>query len=132
MTRYVITADVAIDLVERSSKLGPDVKLVAPTLLRDDAVAALYARVRADELDKKRAAEILDGIRGLKIRLLGDRVLQAKAWGVAEALEWSDTYRATYIALVGLQADALVTGDAALANAAARFATVASFEDLLG
>ncbi|MEO1064075.1 MAG: hypothetical protein AAFZ07_21855 [Actinomycetota bacterium] len=129
--RYVITPDIAVELAEREATLGAGVELVAPTLLRSEVLAQLYSRVRTGELDRRRADELLDAVRRFKIRLLGDRVLQAKAWGVAESLDWADTYRAEYVALTRLQADAFVTGDAELAAAAADLVTVASFDDLV-
>jgi hypothetical protein len=38
-------------------------------------------------------------VRGLRIRLLGDRVLQDAAWKVADQLGWPDTFDAEYVAL---------------------------------
>jgi hypothetical protein len=54
-------------------------------------------------------------VRGLRIRLLGDRVLQNVAWTVADQPEWPDTLDAEYVALTQLQADALITLDRQLA-----------------
>ena len=44
----------------------------------------------------------LDFLRGLRIRLLGDRVLQRVAWKVAEELGWHDTFVAEYVALMSV------------------------------
>jgi predicted nucleic acid-binding protein len=131
VTRYVITPRVAISLVERHAKLAPDVKLVAPTLLRSQVLTILYRRVAAGDLDKNQADDYLDVIRRLNIRLLGDRVLQAKAWKVASELGWPDTYDAEYVALTRLQADALVTGDSELSAAVRHLVPVADIDDLL-
>ncbi len=125
----MVTADVAIALVESGSPVADDVKLVAPTLLRDDAVNLLFARAAAGEIDRRGAIEVLDGVRSLGMRLLGDRVLQAEAWTVAETLG-VDTYRATYVALTRLQADAFVTFDRPLAEAASSLVTVADHAEL--
>lgn len=59
----------------------------------------------------------LNYARGLRIRLLGDRVLQNVAWKVADQLGWPDTFDAEYVALTQLQADAFSTLDAKLAHA---------------
>jgi predicted nucleic acid-binding protein len=67
----------------------------------------------------------------LRLRLLGDRVLQSTAWRVAEQLGWDDTFAAEYIALTQLQADALITLDKKLAGAAKKLVTVAKVDDLL-
>jgi hypothetical protein len=45
-------------------------------------------------MTKHEAERRLDYVRGLRIRLLGDRVLQDVAWRVADQLGWSDTYDA--------------------------------------
>lgn len=131
MTRSVVTPDVAIRLVEHDLPLAPGTQLLAPTLLRSQVLAVLYRRVAAGELERRRAEQLLDAIRRLGIRLLGDRVLQARAWRIAAELGWPDTYAAEYVALTRLQADALVTGDAALAQAARDLVTVAGIERLI-
>jgi predicted nucleic acid-binding protein len=71
-------------------------------------------------------------VRGLRIRLLGDRVLQRAAWRIAERLDWPDTATAEYLALTELQGDAFVTLDAALAREVAGIVPLAPIEDLTG
>ena len=56
-------------------------------------------------------------INSLKVRFLGDKVLQRQAWKVADQLGWETTYDAEYVALTKLQAGALVTSDEDLALA---------------
>lgn len=107
-------------------------KLVAPTLLRSQAVAHLYAAERRGEIDRAEARAQLDHMRALNIRLLGDRVLQNLAWNFAEQLGWDDTFNAEYVALTKLQADAFVTLDADLARVAATLVTIAAYEEMLG
>ncbi len=75
---------------------------------------------------------MLDYTRGLRIRLLGDRVLQRVAWTVADQFAWSDTYMAEYIALTQLQADAFITLDAELARTVADVVKIATIDELLG
>ena len=58
------------------------------------------------------------------------RVLQSVAWDVADQLGWPDTYDAEYVALTRLRADALVTLDDRLAQAAKRLVPVASIDEL--
>jgi predicted nucleic acid-binding protein len=126
MTTFVIDAAVAIDLAGRGVTIPPEHSLTAPTLLRSQALAHVYQSVRAGEIDERRGRKILDDVRGLRIRLLGDRVLQDRAWRIAAELDWPDTYRAEYIALTQLQADALATADASFAAAASRFVDTVS------
>jgi predicted nucleic acid-binding protein len=130
-TRFVILPDVALHLAAREVAVRESHHLVAPTLLRSQVLALLYGAVQRGELTRRDADRQLDHLRSLRIRLLGDRVLQRRAWTVAEQLGWSDTFDAEYVALTQLQADALVTLDADLAAAAAGLVTVADVDVLL-
>jgi len=129
--RYVVGADIAVDLARRGAWPGIGVHLVAPTLIRSELLAMLYRLVRGGTLTRPEADQYLDHIHALRIRLLGDRVLQRSAWQVAEQLSWPDTLTAEYVALTRLQADAFVTLDDALAQSAARLVRVATVEELL-
>lgn len=130
MTRYVIGPDVALRLAHDQVVIGSEHQIVAPTLLRSQALSLLYQQVQRGELTKKDAERRLDYLRGLRIRLLGDRVLQAVAWKVADQLGWPDTFAAEYVALTQLQADALITLDDQLAHAARKLVTVAPIDAL--
>jgi predicted nucleic acid-binding protein len=125
MTRYVIGADVAMRLAHDGAIVRPEHQLVAPTLLRSQLLTLLYQAVRRDEISKRDADRSLDYVRGLRIRLLGDRVLQSTAWQIADRLGWPDTFDAEYVALTQLQADALITLDRGLARAVKDLVTVA-------
>ena len=130
--RYVIALDAALRLFRERAVVSEGTKLVAPTLLRSQAVAHLYAAARRGEIDRFEARAQLDHMRSLNIRLLGDRVLQNFAWHFAERLDWEDTFTAEYLALTKLQADAFVTLDPTLAQVAATLVPVASFDEMLG
>lgn len=131
MARYVIEPVVALTLAERRAKVPAHHRLFAPTLLRSQVLARLYDAVRRGETARKEANARLDYLRGLQVRLLGDRVLQRVAWDIAEELGWQDTFVAEYLALTRLQADALVTCSAELAAAARNVVAVATLDDLL-
>jgi predicted nucleic acid-binding protein len=130
MTRYVITPDTALRLAQDQTVIGDGCQLLAPTLLRSQVLSLLYQAVQRGELSKADAARRLDYVRALRVRLLGDRVLQAAAWKVADQLGWPATLDAEYIALTQLQADALVTLDGQLALAARSLVTVAPIDEL--
>jgi predicted nucleic acid-binding protein len=130
MTRYVIGPDVALRLAHDLTVIGEAHQLVAPTLIRSQVLTLLYQAVRRGELTEKDAERRLSHVRGLRIRLLGDRVLQNVAWQVADRLGWSDTFDAEYVALTKLQADAFVTLDGKLAAAVKHLVTVAPVEAL--
>ena len=117
MTRYVIGPDVALRLAHDRTAVRAEHQLVAPALIRSQLVSLLFTAVGRGELTKKEAARQLDYVRGLRMRLLGDRVLQSVAWDIADQLGWSDTFDAEYVAVTRLQADALVTLDDRLAEA---------------
>ena len=131
MTTFVIGAQVAVDLAAGAATIPAEHSLAAPTLLRSQVLALVYGSVRRGEIDDRAGRKLLDDIRGLRIRLLGDRTLQDHAWRIASELNWPDTYKAEYIALTQLQADALATEDTELAAAAGTFVrTVAPAEVL--
>jgi predicted nucleic acid-binding protein len=130
MTRYVIGPDVAVELAHARTAISAEHRLVAPTLLRSQVLSLLYRAVREGEMGKKDAGRHLDYLRALRIRLLGDRVLQNRAWMIADQLGWADTTDAEYIALTQLQADAFVTLDANLARAVTGLVTLAPVKEL--
>ena len=130
MTRYVIGADVAVRLAGDRIAVHEEHELLAPTLLRSQVLSSLHQSVQRGELTREDADRLLSDVRKLRMRLLGDRVLQDVAWRIADRLGWSGTFDAEYVALTQLQADALVTLDDDLAEAVAGLVTVAPFEAL--
>jgi predicted nucleic acid-binding protein len=131
MTRFVIGPDVALRLAQDQATIRPEHALLAPTLLRSQVLSVLYQAVQRGELTKKVADERLNYLRGLRLRLLGDRVLQNVAWRIAGDLGWADTFDAEYLALTQLQADAFVTLDRRLARAVKGIVAVATIDELV-
>ncbi|EHB47853.1 protein of unknown function DUF1905 [Mycolicibacterium rhodesiae JS60] len=131
MTTFVIDAQVAVNLAAHGATIPPRHSLTAPTLLRSQVLALVYESVRRGEIDDRAGRQILDDIRALRIRFLGDRSLEDHAWRLAAELNWPDIHQVQYIALTQLQADALVTSDTELAAAARGFVTIASPADIL-
>jgi predicted nucleic acid-binding protein len=130
MTRYVIGPDVALRLAHDEAVICDEHRLLAPTLLRSQVLSLLYRAARRGEMTKQDADRQLNYLRALRIRLLGDRVLQNVAWRVADQLGWPDTLDAEYVALTQLQADAFVTLDAQLAHAVKDLVMIAPIEEL--
>ncbi len=91
MSKFVIGPDVALRLADDEAVVPERHQLLAPTLLRSQLLSLLYGAVRRGELTRKQAEQRLDFVRGLRIRLLGDRVLQSVAWKIADQLGWPDT-----------------------------------------
>jgi predicted nucleic acid-binding protein len=127
----VIGPDVVLRLALDREPVPAEHQLVAPALLRSQLVSQLYQAVRAGEMTKPDADRVLDHMRSLRIRLLGDRVLQAVAWKVADRLGRPDTFTAEYVAVTQLQADAFVTLDAALAQEVKDLVRTATYEELI-
>ncbi|TFF21781.1 hypothetical protein E3C22_13955 [Jiella endophytica] len=131
MARFVIGPDVALRLIEEGGGSLSGHQLLAPTILRSEVLAELYRAVRRGDCDRRTANARLDKLRRLKLRLLGDRVLQRVAFEIAESLDWPDTFAAEYLALTRLQADAFVTLDQDLARVARTVVAVATLDELI-
>lgn len=117
MTRFVVDCATLLQIAAGEIDVAAEHQLVAPTLVRSQALAALYEAERRGEISRSEGLERVRRINSLKVRFLGDKVLQQQAWKVAEQLGWETTYVAEYVALTTLQADAFVTADRALARA---------------
>ena len=130
MTRFVVDCGVVLHLVREEIDVPAEHELLAPTLLRSQALSALHEAVHRGELPPEVALEHLARIRALPIRLLGDAVLRRRAWELADKLGWAETYDAEYLALTQLQADAFVTLDAELARRAEGVVTTATIDAL--
>ena len=130
MPRYVIGPEVALRLAHAEVVIPDAHQLLAPTLFRSQVLSLLYRAVRHGELTKKDGERQLNYVRALRIRLLGDRVLQDVAWKIADKLGWPDTLDAEYVALTQLQADAFITLDAELARALEGLVRIAPIDAL--
>jgi predicted nucleic acid-binding protein len=118
VTRFVVDCETLLRIASGEIEVAAEHQLVAPTLVRSQALSALYEAARCGEITRSEGLERVRRINSLKVRFLGDKVLQQRAWKVAEQLDWETTYAAEYVALTTLQADALVTSDRDLARAA--------------
>src|SRR6478752_3289950 len=121
MARFVIDCETLLRVASGDIEVAEGHRLFAPTLVRSQALAALYDAARSGEIS---AAEGLERVSRLnsasvKVRFLGDRALQRQAWKIADQLGWETTYDAEYVALTSLQGDALVTSNPKLARAVA-------------
>ena len=130
MTRYVVDAPTLLHLVAEGVEVDPDHQLVAPNLVRSQALALLYEAVRAGDLDEKEALRQHRVLTELKMRLLGDRVSRSTAWKIAREQDWETTYDAEYVAVTRLQADAFVTVDPEMAAKVEGLVPLASVDTL--
>jgi predicted nucleic acid-binding protein len=130
MTRFVVDCETLLRIAAGEVEVDAQHKLVAPTLVRSQALAALYEAARRGEISAAEGVERVTRINSLKVRFLGDKVLQRQAWKVADALGWDTTYDAEYVALTKLQADAFVTSDSDLAAAVSGLVETATVDEL--
>jgi predicted nucleic acid-binding protein len=111
MTRFVIDAPTLLHVVAEQVAVAPAHQLVAPQLLRSQALDLLYGAVRRDELSESDALARHEAMTAVRVRLLGDRVSRGVAWRIAREHALDSTTQAEYLALTRLQADFFVTVD---------------------
>ena len=130
MNKFVVDTSAVLHLASEGIEVASAHKLLAPTLLRSQTLSALHEAVERGEVTADVARDRLTYIRGMKIRLLGDAVLQRRAWELADELGWASTYDAEYVALTQLQADAFVTMNAKLARSVKGIVEIAPIDEL--
>jgi predicted nucleic acid-binding protein len=119
VTRFVVDCDTLLRIASGEIEVAPGHKLFAPTLVRSQALSALYEAERRGEITAAEGLQRVWHFNAMGVRFLGDRALQSQAWKIAAKLGWETTYAAEFVALTKLQGDALVTSDRKLAKAVA-------------
>jgi len=130
VTRFVVDCETLLRIAAGEVEVAAGHQLVAPTLVRSQALSALYEAARRGEISAAEALERVTRINSLKVRFLGDKVLQRTAWRVADELGWETTYDAEFVALTQLQADVFVTSDGTLARAVSGLVETATVDAL--
>jgi predicted nucleic acid-binding protein len=130
VTKFVVDPGVVLHLASTGAEIPEEHELLAPTLLRSQALSAMHEAVHRGEIAADLARERLAHVNRMPIRLLGDAVLRRRAWEIADRLGWAETYDAEYLALTQLQADAFVTLDADLARKVEGVVETATIEAL--
>jgi predicted nucleic acid-binding protein len=130
VTRFVVDCETLLRIAAGEVEVAAEHKLVAPTLVRSQALSALYEAARRGEISAAEGLERVTRINSLKVRFLGDRVLQRTAWKVADQLGWENTYDAEFVALTQLQADVFVTSDGDLTRAVSGLVETATVDAL--
>jgi hypothetical protein len=111
VTRFVIDAPTLVHLVTEGVPVAAGHQLVAPNLLRSQALALLFDDLLAGRLTEREAMDRHEEMTQVKVRLLGDRVSRRVAWQIARERGLDSTLDAEYLAVTRLQADAYVTVD---------------------
>jgi predicted nucleic acid-binding protein len=130
MTRFVVDCDTLLRIAAGEVEVAAGHQLVAPTLVRSQALSALYEAANKGEISPSEGIDLVTGINSMKVRFLGDKVLQRTAWKIADQLGWETTYDAEFVALTQLQADAFVTSDRDLATAVSGLVKTATVDAL--
>jgi predicted nucleic acid-binding protein len=130
VTRFVVDCETLLGVAAGEIEVGGEHKLVAPTLVRSQALSALYEAARRGEISTEEGLEQVTRINSLRVRFLGDKVLQRTAWRVADQLGWETTYDAEFVALTQLQADDFVTSNSELARAVSGLVKTATIDAL--
>jgi indolepyruvate ferredoxin oxidoreductase alpha subunit len=130
VTRFVVDCETLLRIAAGEIEVGAEHKLLAPTLVRSQALSTLYEAARRGEISTAQGLERLTRLNSLKVRFLGDKVLQRTAWKVAHQLGWERTFDAEFVALTRLQADAFVTSDGDLARAVSGVVEIATVDAL--
>ena len=130
MTRFVVDCGTLLRIAAGEIEVAAEHKLVAPTLVRSQALSALYEAARRGEISTAEGIGRVARINSLKVRFLGDKVLQRKAWKVADQLGWETTYDAEFVALTQLQADVFVTSNDDLGRAVSSLVETATIDAL--
>jgi predicted nucleic acid-binding protein len=130
VTRFVVDCETLLRVAAGEIEVAAEHKLLAPTLVRSQALSALYQAARRGEITAAEGIERVTRINSLRIRFLGDKVLQRTAWKVADQLGWDTTYDAEFVALTQLRADMFVTSDSDLARAVSGLVKTTSIDAL--
>jgi predicted nucleic acid-binding protein len=130
VTRFVVDCETLLRIAAGEIEVAAGHSLVAPTLVRSQALSALYEAARRGEISAAEGLERVTRINSLKVRFLGDKVLQRTAWKVADQLGWETTNDAEFVALTQLQADAFVTSNLELARAISGLVETATIDEL--
>jgi predicted nucleic acid-binding protein len=130
MTKFVVDVGAVLRIAADGIEIPDEHQLLAPTLLRSQVLSTLHEAVHRGDLSAGDARERLARVRRIRIRLLGDAVLQRRAWELADRLGWASTYDAEYLALTQLQADAFITTDEKLARTVEGIVQTASIDSL--
>ena len=86
MTRFVVDCETLLRIAAGDIEVAAEHQLVAPTLVRSQALAALYEAARRGEISTGEGMERVTRMNSLKVRFLGDKVLQRQAWKVADRM----------------------------------------------
>jgi predicted nucleic acid-binding protein len=130
VTRFVVDGDTLLRIAAGEIEVAAEHQLVAPTLVRSQALSELYEAARRGEISAAEGLERVRRMNSLTVRFLGAKVLQRTAWRIADRLGRETTYDAEFVALTQLQADVFVTSNRDVARAVSGLVETASVDAL--
>jgi predicted nucleic acid-binding protein len=132
VTRFGIDAPTLLHLVAEDVVVSPEHQLVAPQILRSQAMSLLFDAVRRGELTEQEALRRHELLTRMKVRLLADRVSRRVAWQIARERGLESTADAEYLAVTRLQAEMFVSIDPAARARAEGVVPLGSVDQLSG
>ncbi len=125
------SAAIAVLSVPQGFDELPADRFVAPPLLWSEVTSVLHRAVARSQVSADFGRAALDRLLVAPVDRLVPQALLVDAWAIADALGWSKTCDAEYIALARLEHCSLVTADARQRRAAERFVRVRGLDELL-
>ena len=132
MTRFVVDANVVVQIVISGGDLGPLAghELIAPPLLRSECLSALSELTYRNEMPEGAGREAARKLAAVPVTLQRPEALDARAWDIVRSLGWARSYDAEYVALADLLEAPLVTLDARLRRGAGHLVSMPLVADL--
>jgi len=130
MSRFVVCPATLLFIIEDGLTVHESHRVVGPASLRSHVLDLLLRGVNDAQLTEAQAMEYHERLTAMKLRLLNDRVSRRVAWDIARSNGWASVRDAEYLAIGKLQADALVTSDEHLAEAATGIVPVVPLDHL--
>lgn len=120
--RYVLDASAAVTVLSTAAGFAglPGASFAAPPLLWSAITSVLHRAVVRNQASTELGRAVLQRLEDAPIRHEQPPGLYAAAWDVADALDWSKTYDAEYLALARILECPLVTLDERQRRAAVR------------
>jgi hypothetical protein len=110
VTRFVVDCETLLGIAAGEIEVAAEHKLVAPTLVRSQALASLYEAARRGEISAAEGIERVTRINSLKVRFLGDKGRRVIAPAQCTATLWRHSGTLAQVSALGLPRNRPVDG----------------------